>query len=524
MSANESTPPASGSEPDARSDIPPGANVTARSVSGDGPVGRYVPQSLADLRARAQRPGDWLWHGYLAPGNLTLLTSLWKAGKSTLISVLLARMKTGGTLADRALTAGRALVVSEEPPGKWVERSQCVDLDGHVDWFCLPFAGKPTHEAWLEFVADVERQHERQPFALLVIDALANLSPMRSENDAVQMLRPLQPLRRLTERGVAVLIAHHPHKGRTLPGQAARGSGALAAFVDIIVEMDGLSRRPADRRRLLRAFSRHAATPPRLVIEWTADGRDYRSLGTSTDLDYEHGWPVVQAILEQGDGPMTRRDILRLWPDRATQPAALTLWRWLGRAVQEGRVLKDGRGSRKQQRLCHCRAHDMRPGRAKAEPHGRIGGPRFCPNAHERSNAGGDQQKQRSDPALQRGSRGGDLFPHRGGALSRTDQRYRLSFFLRDIGIRDTLLSGEIGVHHGRVQNANLAFSLAQRYRVLQQHQNLRGCEGCVRLPSPGTPCAWGHPNIGSPLEIEPSEFCWSDADDGERGAADANA
>ena len=45
--------------------------------------------------------------------------------------------------------------------------------------------------------------------ALVVIDSLANLSPMRSENDAIQMLRPLQPLRRLTERDVGVLIAHH---------------------------------------------------------------------------------------------------------------------------------------------------------------------------------------------------------------------------------------------------------------------------------------------------------------------------
>jgi hypothetical protein len=65
------------------------------------------------------------------------LTSLWKAGKSTLISVLLSRMKTGGTIADLPMTAGRAVVISEEPPKKWVERSRLVDLDGHIDFFCL---------------------------------------------------------------------------------------------------------------------------------------------------------------------------------------------------------------------------------------------------------------------------------------------------------------------------------------------------------------------------------------------------
>jgi hypothetical protein len=278
---------------------------------------------------------------------MTLLTSLWKAGKSTLVSVLLARMKTGGTIAGLPVSAGRAVVISEEPPEKWIERSQLVDLDGHVDWFCLPFTGTPTQEAWLELLGRIACLHEEKPIALLVIDSLSNLSPMRSENDAVQMLRPLKPLRRLTERGVCVLIAHHPKKGPTLPGQAARGSGALAGFVDIIVEMHPVSRRPDDRRRLLRSFSRHSATPPSLVIEWTSDGTDYRSLGTSAELSYEHGWPLLHAILDQSEGPLTRRTILSRWPESAVAPAKLTLWKWLSRAVQEGRVLQAGRGNRR---------------------------------------------------------------------------------------------------------------------------------------------------------------------------------
>jgi hypothetical protein len=234
-------------------------------------------------------------------------------------------------------------LAAEQTPTK----PQRVDLDGHVDWFCRPFAGTPTEKAWLELLGTVERLHEQKPIALLVIDSLANLSPMRSENDAVQMLRPLQPLTRLTERGVGVLIAHHPKKGRTLPGQAARGSGALLGFVDIIIEKHALSRRTDDRRRLLRSFSRHSATPPSLVIEWTADGSDYRSLGASAELDYEHGWPLVHAILDESEKALTRRDILQRWPESALAPAKLTLWKWLRRAVEEGRVLQDGLGTRK---------------------------------------------------------------------------------------------------------------------------------------------------------------------------------
>jgi hypothetical protein len=314
---------------------------------GEAPIERYVPQSLAELKAATRGSRSWLWHGYLASHNITLLTSLWKAGKSTLIAVLLARMKSGGTIAGLPVIAGRAVVISEEPPEQWIERSQLVDLDGHVDWLCLPFTGTPTEEAWLGLLDRIVRLYEERPIALLVIDSLSNLSPMRTENDAVQMLRPLQPLRRLTEQGVSVLIAHHPKKGVTLPGQAARGSGALAGFVDIIVEMDAVSPRPDDRRRLLRAFSRHSATPPSLVIEWTADGTDYRSLGPSAELTYAQGWPLVHALLEQSERPLTRRDILSRWPESALAPAKLTLWKWLGRAVEERRVLCSGRGTRR---------------------------------------------------------------------------------------------------------------------------------------------------------------------------------
>ena len=54
---------------------------------------------LDDLKAAAGTQMRWLWHGYLAPGNITLLTSQWKSGKTTLIAVLLNKMKAGGQLA-----------------------------------------------------------------------------------------------------------------------------------------------------------------------------------------------------------------------------------------------------------------------------------------------------------------------------------------------------------------------------------------------------------------------------------------
>lgn len=78
--------------------------------------------TFQELLAAAPPAVAWLWHGFLAPGNVTLLTSRWKAGKTTLVAALLARLGQGGTLAGLAVHPGRAAVVSEESPEQWRRR------------------------------------------------------------------------------------------------------------------------------------------------------------------------------------------------------------------------------------------------------------------------------------------------------------------------------------------------------------------------------------------------------------------
>jgi hypothetical protein len=82
------------------------------------------------------------------------------------------------------------------------------------------------------------------------------------------------------------------------------------------------------------------------VIEWSADGTDYLGLGPSAEPDFEHGWPVLQALLANAEGLMTLRAIFRAWPGSAVAPAKMTLWKWLSRATKEGKVLQHGSGTR----------------------------------------------------------------------------------------------------------------------------------------------------------------------------------
>ena len=136
---------------------------------------------------------QWLWRGYLAPESVTLLTSLWKSGKSTLIAVLLAQMKAVGKLAGLALQAGRAVVISEEPASLWAQRNRALHFGPHLSWYCQPFLGRPRMEDWQLLLDQIGRMHEQQAIDLLLIDSLAKLAPLRRENDAGEMLKALEP-------------------------------------------------------------------------------------------------------------------------------------------------------------------------------------------------------------------------------------------------------------------------------------------------------------------------------------------
>jgi hypothetical protein len=298
-----------------------------------------------DALATAAPAGTtWLWHGYLASGAVTLLTSQWKAGKTTLASVLLARMKHGGELAGLPVAAGRAVVISEEAPEHWHRRAQVLDLGDHVGWFCRPFRDRPRPADWQSLLDRIADLHSARPLSLVVIDPLAAFLPAGSENDASCVLAALLPLQRLTGAGLGVLAQHHPSKGRVRVGQAARGSGALSGYADILIEMRWHAN-PAseDRRRRLVAFSRFDETPSERVVELTADGTDYRCLGTLEDAYFADGWRQLVAVLERAERKLTRGEIHAHWPD-GPAPDDATLRRWLARAVRDGLLRRDGQG------------------------------------------------------------------------------------------------------------------------------------------------------------------------------------
>lgn len=305
----------------------------------------FFDRGVDEMRARTRGTDDWLWHGMLAPRQITLLTAMWKTGKTTFIAGLLAKLKTGGDYCGLNVRPGRALVVSEEEEKLWMGRAQKLDLS-HVRFLCKPFKGRPTVEEWEALLTHIEAMHQLEPLDLVIIDTLSSFTPYRGENSPANALAFLASLGRLTELGISVLLKHHPRKTETAVGSNARGTGALAASIDIIVEMYRVGQYgDGDRRRIVFGLSRHEETPTRMIVELSASHEYVLASEPIGDL-FTGGWPVLRVVLEDATHKLTRKEILKQWPDDFPKPDPKSVWQWLDRAVQEGSVLCDGLGRR----------------------------------------------------------------------------------------------------------------------------------------------------------------------------------
>jgi hypothetical protein len=164
------------------------------------------------------------------------------------------------------------------------------------------------------------------------------------------MTECLLPLRELTDRGVVVLILHHSRKGKTRAGQAARGSGALASNVDIVIKMHWYaSPESADRRRWLRAYSRFEETPRNLALELTPAGTDYVAWPANAEALGLECRRLLLAVLAKASEPPTQRQLLAHWPEEAARPDQGTLSRSLKRALEQGLIQRQGTGRKNDQ-------------------------------------------------------------------------------------------------------------------------------------------------------------------------------
>jgi hypothetical protein len=306
----------------------------------------HFPQEVWDnqVATMPESAADWIVPGFVARGNMTLLTSLWKAGKTTLLAHLLARRASGQPLFGLPVSPGKTVVITEEPRSLWADRCRQFNFGGNLCLFPQPFPHLPSAQEWSGLLERVGQLQRERGIDLLVIDSVTHF--LRAENIAAGVLDLIMPVRAVTAGGMAALFMHHPRRQGAGRGIAGRGHGALHTEVDISIEMRHAGGNLDSRARRFFCMSRHTVTPRHFLFELNADGSDYTVLPTAVADDEGFGehWEVLRGVLEDARQKLTRFDILDEWPDDFAKPHPVTLAKWLKVAVAAGLVQIEGTG------------------------------------------------------------------------------------------------------------------------------------------------------------------------------------
>jgi hypothetical protein len=210
---------------------------TTSSAAGESGI---EPVDLSSLLAGALPQTAWLWHGWLARGELALIVADPKTGKSLTALGLAAAIRNGERfLAADTVKSRVGIIDFENPIGEVHKRLRAFGIahDDHhgIVYFHMPLLDLTSPEA-AETITSLIRDHRLD---LLIIDSVRRAAPGLDENDSRSVSAVFSPLRRLSvENDCAIVAIHHARKrigdNPTDAGQMVRGSGDLLASVDTL--------------------------------------------------------------------------------------------------------------------------------------------------------------------------------------------------------------------------------------------------------------------------------------------------
>ncbi len=302
----------------------------------------YHPLPLSDL-SQDVNPVEWIWDGYLAKGHQTLLSALWKAGKTTLITNFLKCLQDERELAGQNTHKSNVLIISEESDSIWARRREENEITLPVWILSRPIRQKLGYKEWIALLEQMAKFCKEHDIDLFIIDTLSGFWPVDNENDAAKVSEALLPLNYLLEQNIAILLVHHFRKSGGDEGTASRGSGQLGAAVDIMVEFSRLnSSDPNGTQRVLRSYSRFEETPKEVVIDYVDGG--YETKGTRAEVTKLEKLELVLNALEDYPDGVTASELYEKWniSEYNDRPSKRTLQRHLSDLVILNKVTTIG--------------------------------------------------------------------------------------------------------------------------------------------------------------------------------------
>lgn len=302
-------------------------------------------QTPAELRAQTPTEPDWLMHGYIARGVLTIgPAGKPKVGKSTLTFAIVRAIRAdAGTFLDRPVRPTGVVYLSEEGASTLLPKLPADDPGLHI----LTRENAYPRPAWPDLVAAATDHALGADAELLVVDTFPFWSalPAEREKDAGAVQEAIEPLLEAARQGLAVLLPTHTRKSGGEDGDALRGSSALAGAGDVLLELERpTGQNPAPRQRVLAALSRYPQTPGVLVIDHDAASDAWSVVGQGDDrrdMRAVADRAALMTTLPISEPGMTRQEI----EDEIGSPHQ-QFAPTLTRLIDDGQIHRDGAGKK----------------------------------------------------------------------------------------------------------------------------------------------------------------------------------
>ena len=242
---------------------------------------------------------SWLWDQLITEANLTLIVSMPKVGKSSLVGAFLGQLSSGSTeyLGKEIKGEKRNIYIvgSDQPLNDWVkilipaglaERTASGKVILKEPLKRLWHKGKPLHltEESIELLYGIAKN---DPNSIFVFDAFASLISGLGldENHAASV----EPIRMLTEALASTkatpILLHHASGGNAgeRAVKASRGTKALPAEASQILELDWLIPEDKHDNRVTISSAGRNSTPVDMVIE-QVDRAVWVNLGSKSEI------------------------------------------------------------------------------------------------------------------------------------------------------------------------------------------------------------------------------------------------
>ena len=262
----------------------------------------------------------WLWENLISEGNVSLVVSLPKVGKSALIGAFLGAMSRGNSeYLDKQITAKAKSIYClgpDQPMADWAEILIPVGLmkrtaDDEVE-LVHPLKRLWTMERPITLTEEtIQEMHNlavEDPNSIFVLDAFATLiSGLGLDENHVDAVEPIRMLcEALAQTGATIVLLHHASgtNSNERAVKASRGTKALPALASNIINLSWLLSDDKTDNRIAVTTQGRSSKPVDMVIEQT-DRAIWENHGSSAEIKEE-------LKLEQVEGKLSERQSLVL--------------------------------------------------------------------------------------------------------------------------------------------------------------------------------------------------------------------